>query len=173
MLNNNMKSYNMNASTNDNQFVLSFGIPKVENSEEWDLSDELLWENAQANIPTSIKSLNENMQKISWRTKRNAYSFDDKTKSINGRSFKLPILEINQELKSFTKFKSTTIKKSSLFESQISLTKKSLKDDISFLLRKLISHKKKNKTSIDQIQKDQNNSDLYVTMNEIAAIENE
>ena len=83
------------------------------------------------------------MQKISCRTKRNAYSFDDKTKSINGRSFKLSNLEINQELKSFTKFKSTTIKKSSLFESQISLTKKSLKDDISFLLRLLISDKKK------------------------------
>ena len=29
-----MKLYNMNASINDNQFVLSFGIPKIENSEE-------------------------------------------------------------------------------------------------------------------------------------------
>ena len=94
-------------------------------------------------------------------------------KSNNGSSFKLPILEINQELKSFTKFKSTTIKKSSLFESQISQTKKTLKYDISFLLRKLINNKKKNKASVEQIQEGQNNSDLYVTMNEIAAIESE
>ena len=159
-------------SSNGNKPKYSFIVNKDENREEWNLTDELLKENAQANPPISIQNLNENMQRAACRTKRSTYSFDSKIGNEEGFS-KMSSFELDKEKKNFAKFKSSTMKKSSLFDSHSSLTKRSLKDDISYLLRWLIDEKKKNIIIAEQDKDDDSNKDIFVTMNEIAAFENE
>ena len=168
-----MQPQSWNIFKDDSKLSYSFGDNKEEKTEEWDLPDELLWENVQANIPISIKNLNENMQKVAWRTKRSTHSFDNKIKSNKGWSFIRPSLEFDWEMKNLIKFKSATMKKSSIFEPHNYNTKRSIKDDISYLLRWLIDEKKKNIVISEQIKDDKNDQEIFVTMKEIAEVKNE
>ena len=170
-----MQPQNMNIWIFQNEGKLSFGISQEDFTEEWNLSDDLLWEDVQANLPTSIKSLNENMQRAAYKVKRNAHSFDCNMKSNDEANLIQTKIEFNRGLKSVVKFKSTTLKNSlSLVESENIFPKRSLKDDISYLLKKLVDNKKRKSESSQQIHDEfENNKSMYVTMKEIEAINNE
>ena len=165
-----MKPQHTNKCSNNKKLKSSFIVNKDENREDWNLTDELLGENTQVNHPISIENLNENMQRTTCRTKRSTYSFDAEIKFKNWSSVKRSSFEFNWEMINFGKFKSSTMKKSSLLDSHCSLTKRSLKDDISYLLRWLINEKKKNIIISEQEKDDQG---IFVTMNDIAAVDNE
>ena len=105
-----------------------------------------------------------------WRNKVSPFC-DDKAKSKNGGSFWQPNLEFDKDTKIRSKLLSTTINHSVLFESQTSSTKRNLKDDISYLLRRLINEKKKQTVLVDQINEHQRNHEQYVTMKEIPSID--